>query len=166
MNLHQINNADVGPDLKAVVNGNNRFACDLYGRLRAEKGNIFFSPNSISTALAMTYGGAKAETEKQMADVLHFDLAQDQLHQAFSALRDRLNANDKDVEVRIANRLWGQTGYQFLPAYLQLTKDRYGAELGEVDFIHQTEAARQAINTWVTERRKENKGFDSARCPR
>jgi serpin B len=53
------------------------------------------------------------------------------------------------MEVRIANRLWGQSGYRFLPAYLQLTKDRYGAELGEVDFMHQTEAARQAINSWV-----------------
>jgi serine protease inhibitor len=147
----QINDAEVAPDLKAIVNGNNRFACDLYGRLRAEKVNLFFSPNSISTALAMTYGGAKADTEKQMADVLHFDLAQDQLHRAFSALRDRLNVNDKDIEVRIANRLWGQTGYKFLPAYLQLTKNQYGAELGQVDFRQQTEAARQEINNWVTE---------------
>ena len=103
----------------------------------------------------MTYGGARGDTEKQMADVLHFDLPQDRLHQAFSALRNRLNVDDKDIEVRIANRLWGQTGYHFLPAYLQLTKDRYGAELGEVDFAHQSEAARQAINTWVTEQTKD-----------
>ena len=102
----------------------------------------------------MTYGGARADTEKQMAGVLHFDLPQDQLHQAFSALMDRSHVNGKGVEVSIANRLWGQTGYKFLPAYLQLTKDRYGAELGEVDFIHQTEAARQAINTWVEEQTK------------
>jgi serpin B len=149
--LHQISNVEVSPDLKALVNGNNRFACDLYGRLRAEKGNIFFSPNSISTALAMTYGGAKGVTEKQMADVLHFGFAQDPLHQAFAALRGRLNFDDKDVEVRIANRLWGQTGYKFLPAYLELTKDRYGAELGEVDFAHQSDAARRTINTWVVE---------------
>src|SRR5437764_9340647 len=88
-NLDQINNDNVNPDLKAIANGNNRFAFDLYSRLRAEKGNLFFSPNSISTALAMTYGGAKADTEKQMADVLHFKLAQDQLHQAFSSLRDQ-----------------------------------------------------------------------------
>ncbi len=150
-NHEPIRIAEVSSDLKALVNGNNRFACDLYGRLRAEKGNVFFSPSSISTALAMTYGGARGDTGKQMADVLHFDLAQDQLHLAFSALRDRLNVNDKDMEVRIANRLWGQTGYKFLPAYLELTKDRYGAELGEVDFVHQSEAARQAINSWVTE---------------
>jgi serine protease inhibitor len=153
--LDQIDNADLSPDLKSIVNGNNRFACDLYGRLRAEKGNVFFSPNSISTALAMTYAGAKAKTEQEMATVLHFDLAQNQLHQAFSAVRDRLNLNDKDMEVRTANRLWGQTGYRLLPAYLQLTKDRYGAELGEVDFIHQTEAARQVINAWIAEQTKD-----------
>jgi serine protease inhibitor len=78
------NQNDADPNLKAIVNANNRFAFDLYGRLRAEKGNLFFSPNSISTALAMTYGGAKADTEKQMADVLHFDLPPDQLSQASS----------------------------------------------------------------------------------
>jgi serpin B len=144
----------VNPDLKALVKGNNQFALDLYSRLRAQKGNLFFSPNSISTALAMTYGGARADTEKQMADVLHFDLAQDRLHQAFSALRNLLNVNDKDMEVRVANRLWGQASFKFLPDYLKLTKDQYGAELGQVDFIHQAEAARQAINTWVEEQTK------------
>ena len=77
---------DANPDLKAIANGNNQFACDLYHRLQAAKGNLFFSPNSISTALAMTYGGAKADTAQQMATVLHFDLPQNQLQQAFAAL--------------------------------------------------------------------------------
>jgi hypothetical protein len=77
-------------DMSALVNGNNQFAFELYGRLRAEPGNLFFSPSSISTALAMTYGGARAGTASQMADVLHFDLAQDQLDTAFTALLDRL----------------------------------------------------------------------------
>ena len=147
---------DADRNLKDIVIGNNRFAFDLYDQLRAEKGNLFFSPNSISTALAMTYGGAKAETEKQMADVLHFDLPQDRLHQAFSALTNRLSVSDKDVEVRIANRLWGQSGFKFLSAYMQLTKERYGAELGEVDFIHETEAAKGAINSWVQAETKGN----------
>lgn len=138
-------------DPKAIAKGNNQFAFDLYHQLQAKKGNLFFSPNSISTALAMTYGGAKADTAKQMAAVLHFDLPQNQLQQAFSALRQQLNANDKGAELRIANRLWGQSGYKFLPDYLHLTKDRYGAELGEVDFKDKTEAARQKINTWVAD---------------
>jgi serpin B len=138
-------------DLSALVNGNNQFAFDLYGRLRAEPGNLFFSPSSISTALAMTYGGARAETATQMADVLHFDLAQDRLDTAFAALLDRLGVTKQGIEVRIANRLWGQAGYRFLPTYLQLAKEHYGAELGQVDFAQQTEAVRQEINAWVEE---------------
>ena len=144
--------SNMNPDLNALAKGNNQFAFDLYGRLRTEPGNLIFSPNSISTALAMTYAGARADTESQMADVLHFDLSQDRLHPAFSALIERLHGRkQKGTEVRVANRLWGQTGYEFLPAYLQVTKQQYNAELGQVDFIQQTEAARQAINTWVEE---------------
>ncbi len=145
---------DASPDMKAIANGNNQFAFDLYHRLQTKKGNLFFSPNSISTALAMTYGGAKADTAKQMAAVLHFDLPQNQLQQAFSELRQQLSANDKDTELRTANRLWGQSGYKFLPAYLQLTKNQYGAELGQVDFKNKTEAARQEINAWVSDETK------------
>lgn len=152
-NLKEIGKTlEENPDLNALAKGNNQFALDLYGHLRTEPGNLFFSPNSISTALAMTYAGARADTESQMADVLHFDLAQDRLHPAFSALVERLHGStSKGIEIRVANRLWSQTGYEFLPAYLQVTKQQYGAELGQVDFVQQTEAARQAINTWVEE---------------
>jgi len=143
---------EVNPDLSALAKGNNQFAFDLYGRLRTEPGNLFFSPNSISTALAMTYAGAKADTESQMADALHYDLAPDRLHPAFSTLVERLHGRTKKgIEIKVANRLWGQTGYEFLPAYIQVTKQQYRAELGQVDFVQQTEAARQAINTWVEE---------------
>ena len=57
----------------AVVQGNDAFALALYAKLRAEnKGNVFLSPYSISTALAMTYAGAKGKTAAEMAEVLHF----------------------------------------------------------------------------------------------
>ena len=60
--------------------GNSAFAFDLYRTLSSEDGNLFFSPYSISQALAMTYAGARGETERQMADTLHFALPQDALH--------------------------------------------------------------------------------------
>lgn len=139
-----------GGDWQVFVRGNSRFALDLYGRLRTEPGNLFFSPGSISTALAMTYAGARAETEAQMADVLHFDLPQDRLHAAAADLADRLRgAQQKGVEVRVANRLWGQAGYELLPGFLRTMKEHYGADVGQVDFVGQTEAARQVINGWV-----------------
>ena len=74
-------------DVKTVVQGNNEFAWDMYAQLRKDNtGNIVFSPYSISTALAMTYGGARGETEKEMAKVLHFTLGQERLHPAFGQL--------------------------------------------------------------------------------
>ncbi len=153
------NNDDTASDAKIVAAGNDQFATDLYARLRSGKSsNLFFSPYSISTALAMTDAGAKGETEKQMSQVLHFSLPLDKLHPAFSALRQSLIPKDKTpgYQLRVANRLWGQQGFHFLPTYLQVTKDDYGAELGLVDFKQQTESARTTINSWV-EQQTENK---------
>jgi serpin B len=145
------------PDVAAVVHGNNQFACDLYKRLaRQEDGNLFFSPYSISTALAMTYAGARGSTEAEMADVLHFSLPQGQLHPAFGAMIADLNDDQRaEYELRVANRLWGQQGYNFLPEFLNTTAEHYGAELAQVDFIGQTEESRQTINRWVKDQTQE-----------
>jgi hypothetical protein len=86
---------DPKADLKTLVQGNNEFAFDLYSRLAKEEGNIVFSPYSISTALAMTYAGARGETAAQMAKVLHFTLGQERLHPAFGELMADLQMNDK-----------------------------------------------------------------------
>ncbi len=140
-------------DLSLVVKGNNEFALDLYAKLRSEEaGNLFFSPHSISTALAMTYAGARGDTEKEMGEVLHFTLPQAQLHAAFAALADKLLGDKaRGYQLRIANRLWGQTGYHFLPEFLGITRNQYGAELALVDYVAKTEEARKTINTWVVE---------------
>jgi serine protease inhibitor len=138
---------------KATVEGNNAFAIDLYARLKAEKGNLFFSPYSVSTALAMTYAGARGNTETQMADVLHFELDQERLHPAFGALVARLNARGKEdaYQLSVANALWGQKGYRFLRDFLELTEKVYGGAFREVDFStpEAREAARRTINAWV-----------------
>ncbi|MBT4511025.1 MAG: serpin family protein, partial [Chloroflexi bacterium] len=102
-------------ELDELVAGNDVFAFDLYQVLQAKDGNLFFSPYSISTALAMTYAGARTETEKQMAETLKFTLPQDKLHSGFNALDLRL-ANEGGADgftLRIANSLWGQDGYPF-----------------------------------------------------
>jgi serine protease inhibitor len=143
----------------AVVQGNNAFGLALYAKLRTEgKGNIFLSPYSISTALAMTYAGAKGKTAAEMKGVLHFTVPEEQLHPAFAALTAKLHANTtkQGYQLRIANRLWGQSSFHFLPTFLQVTRDDYGAELARVDFTGNTEAARHAINSWIDEK-TENK---------
>jgi serpin B len=138
------------PDIEKVVNGNNEFALDLYASLSHEEGNLFFSPYSISSALAMTYAGARGNTETQMAQTLHFKLGQELLHPLFAKLNKDLAADKtKGYQLNIANALWGQQGYKFLPAFLTLTEKSYGAGLKEVDFIKDTEGARKNINAWV-----------------
>ncbi|HUX03206.1 MAG: serpin family protein [Phycisphaerae bacterium] len=134
-----------------VAEGCNRFAFDLYARLKAEEGNLFLSPYSISTALTMTYGGARGETAEQMAQVLRLPATGEAVHGAYGALQKDLNAAGAGgaFELAVANRLWGQKGYGFLPAFLGLVKVNYGAGLEQVDFAGATEAARQAINAWI-----------------
>jgi serpin B len=137
-------------DRPAVARGNNAFAADLYGMLRGAEGNLFLSPYSISTALAMTWAGARGNTAAQMAQTLHLDLPADRLHPAFAALMADVNkANGKGCQLSVANALWGQKGYGFLGAFLQLVKEHYAAELTEVDFAGATEVARKQINDWV-----------------
>lgn len=146
-------------DLQAVVEGNSRFACDLYRVLRAEPGNIFFSPYSVSIALAMTYAGARGETAQQMADTLYFALPQERLHPAFNALDLAVTrpgeaaaaAEEQDFRLNVANSLWGQKDYVFLAEFLDLLAQNYGAGMRLVDFESAPEPARLAINRWVSD---------------
>ncbi len=147
-------------DLAELVRGNTGFASDLYRALREqESGNFFYSPSSISIALAMTWAGARGETEREMADVLHFTLPQDRLHPAFNALdlelaRRGQGARGKDgkgFRLHIVNALWSQKGYQFLPEFLDTLARNYGAGLRLLDFVSDPEAARGVINDWVSD---------------
>jgi serpin B len=142
------------PDMATLVEGANGFAVDLYGRLRGQKGNLFLSPASITLALAMTYGGARGTTAEEMRSVLGFTLPDERLHPAFAALSGVLKP--REGTLRVANRLWGQQGYEFLESFLALTRTSYGAELETVDFAARTEEARQRINAWI-ERQTEDK---------
>ena len=137
---------------QSAVTGNTAFALDLYARLKTNDGNLFFSPHSISTCLAMIYAGARGDTEKQMAQVMHFDTGQAQFHSAFGALQDELNAarQKKEFDFNLANGLWSQKNHPFLPAFLDLVKQRYEAKLEQVDFGTGAEPARKEINDWVS----------------
>ena len=142
---------------KTTVEGNSAFALDLYSRLRTSPGNIFFSPYSISTALAMTYAGARGDTERQMARVLHFSSDQRQLHSVFGELQHQLTqaGRKQGIELSIANALWAQKGHPFLPAFLKISKEDYGANVNQADFVTGAEAARGEINQWVTQQTKD-----------
>ena len=149
-------NAD---DMEVLVRGNNAFALDLYRALKGGEGNMFYSPFSISQALAMTLAGAEGETERQMMDTLHYELPQSRLHPSFNALdqelasrgRDSRNEEERYFQLNIANAIWGQHGYEFLPDFLDALAENYGAGLRPLDFAGTPEESRLMINDWVAE---------------
>ncbi|MFC1956266.1 serpin family protein [Chloroflexota bacterium] len=146
-------------DISTLTDGNGVFAFNLYNLLRGKEGNLFYSPYSISAALAMTYAGARGDTEKQMADTLQFYLSQEQLHQAFNSLDQELasrgeGAKGKDEEgfrLNIVNAIWGQKDYAFLTSFLDTLAENYGAGLRILDFINESEQSRITINDWVSD---------------
>ncbi len=156
----RIASPDVSPANESLlVEGNSAFAFDLYQALREKDGNLFYSPYSISIALAMTYAGARGETAQQMADTLNFLLSPDNLHPAFNNLDIELGkrgqgARGKDDEgfrLNIVNAIWGQKDYTFLSSFLDILAENYGAGLRILDFINETEKSRVTINDWVSD---------------
>jgi serpin B len=149
--------APASPAERAIADANNKFTWELYSQLRQESdGDLFFSPQSISIALAMTMEGARGETAAQMARVLHVGSPDHTVPDAYAAFLARLNgtgrpadAPQRGYQLSIANRLFGQQGYTFLDPFLATLRNDYKAELGLVDFVQQSEAARTEINDWV-----------------
>ena len=156
----------VGPaDLGELVRGSNAFAFDLYHALSGREGNLFYSPFSISQALAMTSSGARGETLRQMEATLHHRLPQSELHSEFNALDRTLASRGQEpggvpndagetrqyFRLNIANALWGQQGYEFLPDFLDVLAENYQAGMMAVDFVAAPEESRVRINDWVTE---------------
>ncbi|RQG91797.1 serpin family protein [Natrarchaeobius chitinivorans] len=163
-------------DLEALaeqIRGNVAFSLDALAGLREDDPdeNLFFSPYSISVALAMTYAGARGNTAEEMADALRYELAGDDLHAAFGALEDefeRRNEDGEDVErpygaddgdeddlgfqLSSANAVWADSGYPFDREYLELLEAYYGAGEHVVDFSGDPEGARREINEWVEDR--------------
>jgi serpin B len=147
-------------DARELALGNTAFALELYRRIGAAPGNLFCSPYSVSSALAMTYAGARGETAEQMARALRFTLPQARLHPAFNALDLALARRGEGAEGRdgkgfrlhMANAIWGQVGSAFVPSFLDVLAESYGAGLHVVDFVQAPDEARGIINGWVAER--------------
>ena len=147
-------------DVAALAEGGNQFAFDLYGRLAGD-GNLFFSPYSISTALAMTAAGARGNTEHEMATVLHFPtegvegessfISRERVVASYAALQEGLVASreTRGYELHIANSLWGQEGYPFKGPFLDLVAKHFGGGFNIADFRRNADAERVRINQWV-----------------
>ena len=142
-------------DFSTLAQESNAFAVDLYGKLKSEPGNLFFSPASISGAFAMAYAGARGATASEMASTLHFTLPPDRLHPSMGSLLATLNRARGSYELQMANRLWAEKDEHFLSDYTDLMKRNYSAGLQPVDFKANPEAARLLINNWVADQTRQ-----------
>jgi serpin B len=150
--------ASEGTEMNALVEGNTTFALRLYGQLRPTQGNLVLSPYSISSALAMTYAGARGNTARQMEQALHFDQTKTGLHELFARLDAELKAAEGSNELSIANSLWPQEKYPFREEFLNLLKKNYGATVTPLNFERDAEQARVTINKWVDGRTRQKIG--------
>ncbi|OPY42646.1 MAG: Serpin (serine protease inhibitor) [Methanoregulaceae archaeon PtaU1.Bin059] len=136
-----------------VVDANNRFAIDLYQKIAGDPdygdGNIFISPFSISTALAITYEGARGETADEIRSVFYFPENQTVLRSGYADLIARLNSPLNAYTLRTANALWAEQTHSFLPDYLSTAERYYDAKTTNMDFTRQPEESRITINRWV-----------------
>ena len=137
--------------IQEVVNANNKFAFDLYSKLdKSEQGNIFYSPYSISAALAMTYEGAKGQTAEEMKSVFHFPES-NILRPNFAAIYNDINKGAKDYELRTGNALWAQQDFPFLTDYTSRVEKYFGGKMANLDFVKESEKSRQTINSFIGE---------------
>ncbi len=137
--------------IQQVVDANNQFAFDLFSELdKSEQGNIFYSPYSISAALAMTYEGAKGQTADEMKSVFHFPESEI-LRPNFAAIYNEINKENKDYELKTGNALWAQYDYKFLEDYTERVEQYYGGKVRNLDFAKEAEKSRQTINTYIEE---------------
>ncbi|XP_033848847.3 serpin B6-like isoform X1 [Acipenser ruthenus] len=172
--------------MASLASANTNFALDLFKKLSNDRKaeNIFYSPLSISSALAMVYLGARGNTAAEMAQVLHFNKpkeggaaagmqqkmqmqmpsffqsvrfnkSQDAVHSGFRTLISDINKPSAPYKLCLANRLYGEKSFHFVTEFIQNTKMFYQAELEAVDFVTASEAARQNINSWVQSQTKD-----------
>ncbi len=146
-------------DLATQVEGNNAFALDLYKSVLGDHQgeDLIASPYSVSIALAMTYAGARGQTEADMASVMHYRLPQEDLHPVFNKIDLELESRGENAEgsdgepfqLNVANSIWGQDGFEFKEPFLDTLALNYGAGLRILDFGSDPEGSRDIINQWV-----------------
>ncbi|HEY0136454.1 MAG TPA: serpin family protein [Nannocystis sp.] len=132
-----------------VADSINAFAVDLHRALASRPGNLFVSPASIAIAFAMTHAGARGETGQEIARVFHFGGDATKTREGFAAALAGWSAPQEDLELSLANRLFGEKTVKFEPAFVDLTRTIFAAPLEPTDFKGAAEPARAHINAWV-----------------
>ncbi|MCC7570705.1 DUF333 domain-containing protein [Candidatus Micrarchaeota archaeon] len=138
------------------ANSNNKFAFDYYGIHSSKPNNLFFSPYSITTALTMTYEGARGKTAEEMKQVFYLPDDHELMRHEFFLMYNKINSPDKEYLLKTSNALWAQIDYHFEKEYFDTISYYYGGNVNNLDFVQNTENSRIIINEWV-ENETENK---------
>ncbi len=141
----------------SITDANNLFAIDLYKKICDKPENLFLAPYSISTALAMTYVGARENTEKQMGEIMHFPANSKDFYDKYNESLKEIGALNDGSAINIynANSIWAQRDFTFNEAFVKILKNSFNSSVNTVDFINETENSRQQINTWVEKQTNE-----------
>jgi len=144
-------------DVQFLVESNNTFALELYSKISATEGNLCISPFSVSTALAMTFAGARGITEMQIKNVMHISLPQTEFHKVLSQLLEKINSlgQEKKAGLLLANSIYPHNKYTFLESFVTCLRENYEFNITPLDY-HKPEAARNFINQWVNEKTQEH----------
>ena len=146
----------IAQDFSKQVDNNNEFCFDFYSYLNVNNENLFISPFSVSTALAMTYEGAKEKTRKEMSEIMHFPLDNKMINKDFQDIisRTQQSKDTKHYTFNIANSIWAQKDFDFLQSYFNTIKTYYDAPIESVDFKDEgnRENTRKRINTWTAKK--------------
>ncbi|WP_292467250.1 serpin family protein [Methanolobus sp.] len=138
-----------------IAAANNAFAFDMYSMVKNNDDNIFFSPHSIFTAIAICYDGAEGTTKEQIANVFYFPLDKPVLEVSLGKMIDEINSETDDYELETANALWIQKKYPVKEQYISNVDNYYFGKVEKLDFVGQPENSRNTINDWVEERTKD-----------
>ena len=137
----------------SITDANNRFAAGLYREIThgsaSGGGNIFFSPFSISSALALTYEGARGRTADEIRSVFYFPANDTSRREGFAAITAGINQGNTGYTLSTANALWAEKTSAFLPGYTSIAQQYYSANTTNLDFVGEPDASRQTINDWV-----------------
>lgn len=144
-------------DQRQAVDDTTTFALDVYRKLPATAENVAFSPWSVTTALSLTYPGARGTTQAAFEAVLHQSLPQDRYHRAMNTLDLALESrgqgaagrDGKPFRLRSNNQLFAQQGMTLVPEFLDVLAQEYGAGVRLMDFATKAEPSRKAINGWI-----------------
>ena len=141
--------------VKQVVNANNQFAIELYQQINKQaENNVFFSPYSLSTAMAMLYAAAEGETKQQIQKTFHYP-APAILNPNSAALYNQFNKPNPNYDLSTVNDLWMRQGLSPNQTYLDTVKRYYGGQVTNLDFASRPEPSRQTINKTIANHTKQ-----------